>query len=255
MEKKIIISLFVIVVVILLAWFLRTGHNSSMKHLDTSRYFNDPVVAAFVNDIQEGNIEKVKEALSGGVDVNAQGLEGFRPIHFVFGAHETDILQLLLDKGADPNARLSNNNTPLHFAAGLSNPSFTEVLLAAKADPHAKGENDVTVIKNAVSSREPQNLRLLAKAGADLNAVWGGYTPLQLAITIFQWQMATTLLELGADPSLKDFFGETASDMLCESIKNLPATPENKAGIPALFNAFKERGVQVPCEGEAARFQ
>ena len=199
--RTLFITLFFLFVVLAV---IASPERSSMNPLNTSRYFPDPKVAAFVDDVQRGDAERVSDALKDGINPNATGKDGFQPIHFVFSAKTAKVARILLAAGADPNARIANKNTPLHFAVQSSNPDFTDVFLEYGADPNAKGESDKSVLINALAS--PQSgtiLRMLTKAGVDINHVWGGFSPLQAAIVALQLESAVTLLELGADPTVR----------------------------------------------------
>ncbi len=227
----------------------------SMDALKSSRYFSDPAVAAFVDDVQRGDLARVKKALASGVSPNAQGSDGFRPIHFVFAAPKADVLRELLAAGADPNARLSNGNTPLHFAVRMPNPDFTSTLLAAKADPNAAGDSKEPVIHMATAYPGNQALELLAKAGADINIVWAGKTPLVHSIAEMTWTSAATLLRLGADVTWKDRRGETAADWWCGQLKGQPVVEKYRADVLALADAFAARGVTLACAADVQRFR
>lgn len=228
--------------------------------VDASRYFPDPKVANFVADIQDGNVKRVAEALNAGISANSVGKDGFRPLFFVFANRDADVMRTLLAAGADPNARLSNGGTPLYFAVRLENTDFTKALLEAKADPNARAEYDEPIIHEAVMSRQPEQLRLLAAAGADINVVWGSGTPLYGAIGAMSWDMARTLLELGADTSWRRRGGPqyTAGESLCNMFTrpNFPlrVNREGYKSLADLFAAFAHRGVTLSCANDLPRF-
>lgn len=226
-----------------------------MDALKSSRYFSDPVVAAFVDDVQSGNVARVKKALAAGVSPNAPGSDGFRPIHFVFVAPKADVLRELLAAGADPNARLTNGNAPLHFAVRMPNPDFVAALVATKADVNAIGDSKEPVIHTATAFPGNQALDQLVKAGADINVVWAGKTPLIHAIAEMTWKSAATLLRLGADVSLKDRRGETAADWWCGQLKGQPVVDKYRPDVLALADAFAARGVTLACAAEVQRFR
>lgn len=237
------------------AGLLTCSDGKTMKPLDSQRYFSDPRVAAFVDDVQRGHLARVNEGLRAGIDPNSKGSEGFRPVHFVFAADSADVTRALLAAGADPNARLTNGNTPLHFAVRMPNPDFTEALLAAKADPNAIGANHKPVIHEAISSREPRNLRLLASAGADLNAEWAFNTPLQAAIAVLSWDMATALLAVGANAQAANQRGQTVVQSYCGVLTRLQPTATNRRGVVATYEGLRAGGAVVPCEDKVAAFR
>ncbi len=97
-------------------------------------------------------------------------------------------------------------------------------------------------------------VRLLARHHADLNIVWGGGTPLMGSIMTYDWEIATTLLELGADPNYKDATDQDAASAFCDAIRGMPVNDLNR-GIPALAKAFADRGVHLPCVGEIDKYR
>ena len=229
--------------------------------LDTSRYFPDPKVAAFVADVQDGDLKRVTEALKAGMSPNVTGKEGIRPLFFIFPASTADVTRALLAAGADPNVRLADGNTPLYFAVRMENAEFTKALLEWKADPNALVEHDKPIMHEAVRSGQPEQIKLLARAGADINAIWSG-TPLYASIGSMAWKVAATLLDLGADTQWRPQGGlhqDTAGDGFCwlvtRSNNPLKATPTNHQAVSELFAAFARRGVALSCASEAARFR
>jgi ankyrin repeat protein len=249
--RRLIYKIFPVAIVLLVA----CNESNSMSPLDSKKYFPLPEVATFVDDVQRGDIGRVKKGLASGIDANAQGIKGFRPIHFVFVPKDAEVLKVLLAAGADPMARIENGNTPLHFGVRMPNPEFTRVLLAAGADPNARGANNKPILEEALSSDEPEILRLLARAGADINSSWGGTSPLMSAIITSSWNMAVALLDLNADVAYRDKSGASAVDEFCAKVRKLTPTVTNTKGIPALHAAFKRRGVAVPCELEMQKFR
>jgi len=226
-----------------------------MTFLDSRKYFPDPVVASFVDKVQRGSLADVKKALRDGVNANALGTNGYRPIHFVYNAPDASVLKELLAAGADPMARLENGNTPLHFAVRMPNPEFTQVLLAAGADPNAKGEHGKPVLTESLSSHAPKILEILVKAGARIDAEWGGSTPVMTAIVTYSWEMATTLIDLNANLHFKNSAGKTAIDKMCQRAEQIPASDMNKKGIMSLYQAIRKRNIAVPCEHLLAKFR
>jgi ankyrin repeat protein len=240
----------------LAAWLLLAcTEGATLRALDSSRYFSDPRVAAMVDDVQRGDAGRVKQALAAGVSANAPGTQGFRPIHFVFVAKDAEVLKALLAAGADAMARLENGNTPLHFAVRMPNPDFTRVLLGARADPNAKGASGKPVVHEALSSEQPENLRLIAKSGANIDAVWGGSSPLMDAVIVYSWDMATELLDLNADVTFRDNRGATAADHFCRTVSQVPADVDNKRAVGRLVAAFQRRGLTIPCENVLRKFR
>jgi len=168
--------------------------------LDASRYFSDAKTAAFVESLQRGNASKVKKALAAGQDPNAMGLQGIRPIHFIYRRPNLEAVEALLQAGADPNLPAPNGNRPLHDAVQQESADLALLLLKYKANPALPGENDEPVLYPALSSRAAAVLiPALVKAGANPNQRWGSMPPVQAAMAGQDWVAAKALLQLGAD--------------------------------------------------------
>lgn len=223
------------------------------RRLDTNRYFDDPKLADLADDLQEGRVSKVVEALRGGVDPNGVGHDGFRPIFFNFPARTTEAAKALLAAGADPNVKTAGGEPPLMYAVRLEDPAFTRVLLAGRADPNVHGAHGQPVIHEAVRSDQPEHLRLLAHAGVDLNAVWANSTPLLAAVESMSWASATALLDLGADTDWRSPGGRTqfnAGESFCYFFtrpRPLRIPPSHREAVRGLFAAFARRGVVLGC--------
>ena len=180
---------------------------------------------------------------------------------FFFPANTADVTRALLAAGAEPNVRLSGGNTPLYFAVRMENTEFTKALLEWRADPNALVEHDKPIMHEAVRSGQSEQIKLLARAGADINVIWSG-TPLYASIGSMDWNVAATLLDLGADAQWRSPGGltqYTASERFCNLLTRsnnpLKATPTNRQAILELFAAFARRGVALSCASEAARFR
>ena len=98
----------------------------------------------------------------------------------------------------------------------------TRLLLQFGANPTCRPETRPPPIHWAVEDGEPDTVRALVEAGADVDLVHDGWTPLHHAIDLeidiasnsnFEEQpcdLTCVVLELGADPSIRDEEGLTA---------------------------------------------
>ena len=102
------------------------------------------------SDVNEGNIEAVKEYLAAGGDVNAK--------HDMLG------LQL----------------TPLYVAASQGYKEISELLIANGADVNPKDENVMAPLDAAAELGHKEVVELLIAKGADVNGDMGGSTPLDV---------------------------------------------------------------------------
>ena len=147
--------------------------------------------ADFISICRTGSIQKITDAIKNGADVNITDKDGHTPL--MAGAftrnNSPQVVTVLIEAGADVNASDKSGLTPLMMAV-------------------MKPVPDVQVVK------------ILVKAGADLNARKhnGGMKPLMLAAGMGKPEIAATLLDLGADPNLRDSAGRTALDLASKNV-------------------------------------
>ena len=226
---------------------------ATISKLDTSRYFDDPAAAAFANDIQNGDLPRVLDALRSGQDADVLGKNGMRPLFFVFTGKNEQVAKALVAAGGDPNARLAGGDPLLMIAVRLEDPMFTRVLLEGGADPNLRGENQKPIIHEAVLADHPEQVRMLAGAGADINVPWGAGSPLYAAVASMSWAAAAALLDLGADTEWRNPKGRShssAAETLCQFFtreRPLRIPPNQHAALRKVFEAFARRGVHLSC--------
>jgi ankyrin repeat protein len=120
------------------------------------------------------------------------------------------MLETLLEGGAEPDAPWDNGITMLMWGG----PESARILLRHGADPNARTPGGMMPLHFTSS---PEVARILVTAGADVNALASPdgrksesdpvYTPLQSSLILADLrgtELASTLLELGADPSKRD---------------------------------------------------
>lgn len=97
-----------------------------------------------------GDIERVKELLAKGADINLKNRQGWTPLHAAVWNQKQEIAKLLIEKGADVNVKDRSSRTALQFAADTGQKEIVELLLAKKADVNtvsARAENALTLAK------------------------------------------------------------------------------------------------------------
>lgn len=148
---------------------------------------------------REGWIEQVRMHLERDpLAVHQRGWIGDTPLHWPSHNGHSEIVELLLEHGADPNIEENNwiGGTPLHWA----------------------------------SEREVEIIRMLVSAGGDVNAVVTRPGSHHLGATPLIWcakqrddcaAAATALLELGADPGIRDAEGKQAIDYAKSAVRSV----------------------------------
>ena len=123
-------------------------------------------------------------------------------------------MRLLLDKGADPNVPNDSGTTALHFAVdGCDDTSKAEMLLSAGANINALDRDGVSPLFLACDRGKTKFVMVLLSRGANRNiATVFPYScyPLHAACRGLHYDVVKLLLELHADVSVRNQFGENA---------------------------------------------
>jgi uncharacterized protein len=184
-----------------------------------------------------GNVEKVTQLLSDGVDVNGRDKSGSTPLTNAVGMNKGSIAELLLSRGADPNLKDGLGDPPLVIAAKTwKNVATIKLLMEKGADPNLAGQLDDTPLIVAARWGNAELVTLFLSHGADVNKTGNlESTPLIVACTTGTAGRVPTvkaLIDGGADVTVKTRFGVTA----------LEAAKRNKN--EELVKFLMERGVK-----------
>lgn len=147
----------------------------------------------FLEAVQNGFLDNVKECLDRGIDMNVRNEKGESALHLVKDAataeylisrgadvnlpdrqsgmtplffQEVPIARLLVAAGANVNARSLKGNTPLIWFAYSSYLEGIEYLLSVNADLHAVNDDGKTVLDVAEDFGSPELVEYLREAGA-----------------------------------------------------------------------------------------
>jgi ankyrin repeat protein len=191
---------------------LRAGANAKA----VNRYGVPPLGIAAV----DGNAEILKLLLDGGADPNVGLSQGETPLMTVSRSGKAEAIKLLVAHGANPNTRDGRGQTALMWAAARNNPGAVKLLLELGADmkvrtsnaPSGRGERmtvflapaptGFTALLFAVRAGSIDATRALLDGGADINdQLSDGETALVVATANAHWELASLLLDRGADPN------------------------------------------------------
>jgi ankyrin repeat protein len=145
-----------------------------------------------------GVVDVAKELVKAGAKVNAkEAWRGQTALMWATGSAQADMTAFLIARGADVNLRAVIND----FA--------TQVTSEPRAQYRPSG--GLTPLLYAARSGCGACVASLLKAGADIDRPTpDGVTPLMTAIDNTHFDVATQLLERGANPHLQDWWGRTA---------------------------------------------
>lgn len=190
---------------------------------------NDLGETALHHAVKAENIDEVKRLVENGADPNAQTtrLKGIRtPFERAIQSGNYEIFSYLLEHGADVNLIDEDGSAPIHFAAKnkTEDTRFLKDLLSRGADIHTRNQFGSQPIHLAAEGgylitekrflKTDMFVEFLAKNGADVNDANGHFgTPLHMAVFGANTWSTKKLVELGADPSIRNKENKTPLEM------------------------------------------
>jgi ankyrin repeat protein len=211
-----------------------------------------------------GDAPMIAELMKAGADVKrAVHPEGETPLMAAARTGRIDAIELLLEAGSDVNAADTyQNETALMRASEEGHLDVVNALLAAGANPNVKGHvsslterkhadhatGGFTALMFAVRNGHENVVRALVKGGADLKITNGdGLTATSIAIVNDRFDLARTLLDLGADPSDGALFfavdmHDATTDMRAHDGSRLRAEHPNQLTALDLVKLLLEKG-------------
>jgi hypothetical protein len=164
-------------------------------------------------------------------------IHGTSTLHVAARSGALSTVRELLRRGASIELKSggeAKSMTALHFAAEGGHADVIRLLLALGASPHARSSSSSTPFYRAARSGSLKALRVLYDAGSDINAeTWDSFTPLFEAVAHGRPQIATQLLEWGADPTIAEIEGESAISLIALHKNALIAEDDDLLILPA----------------------
>ena len=161
---------------------------------------------------EEGNLERVRQLIQDGQDVNTTRGDRFETTPLICAAvsGHVQVVGELIRAGARVNAKDNRKQTALHRASWWGHSSVVATLIEAGANLNEQDENGMTPLMKAAVSGHVQVIRELIRAGADVNAKNNfEETALHRASWWDHSSVVTTLSEAGANLNEHDWYGMT----------------------------------------------
>jgi len=158
-----------------------------------------------------GSAGLVRLLLKSGANPNLAIATGETPLMTCAKTGNADAVRLLVEYGAAVNATEPvQNQTALMWAAAERHANVVSDLIAAHANLKLHTKQGFTAMHFAARVGDLESVKLLLAAGVDVNlktdeggsAGTSGYTPLLVATTRAQVEVALYLLDHGADPNI-----------------------------------------------------
>jgi ankyrin repeat protein len=181
-----------------------------------NHYGVPPLALASTN----GNAAIVKLLLEAGADADATMKGGETVLMLAARSGNVEALKALLARGAKDNALDRHGQTALMWAAAEGNTAVVRALMEAGADINATLDSGFTPFFLAVREGRLETVRAFLAAGVDVNAtvprpenaprstagsyirpVDRGTSPLLLAVQNGHFELATALVDAGANPN------------------------------------------------------
>ena len=172
----------------------------------------------FINAVEKGDAKAVKTLISEGADVKTKDKNGKAAIVIAVEKGYTEVVKLILENGADPNGHYFKNPKANLFVLSMHNSHFDAALAllqsGAKADFNHKFNGGKTALMLAIEAgkQDLATYLLIKQFNPDACDDFGN-SALMYAVKQNLFSVVKKLLELGADPTLRQVDGKTAFDI------------------------------------------
>jgi ankyrin repeat protein len=215
------------------------------NRMNAINFFQDTKAIALANAVERDDVNRIREVVREGGDVNVRGAKGMTLLVWAIGHEKKNALRALLELGANPNARDETGMPVLEIALEPGDIDYFRMLLSAGADPGTPAQDGEPLLFEAILAMNWPACRLLVEKGANINAAdREGTTPVLSLAMLNQWEMVHWFVERGADPLKPNAVGGTVAWLLQESDLD-PASP-GRGWAERVKVQLEQRGVRFP---------
>ncbi len=220
--------------------------NAPVTKEDALKNQGQPLDQQLFQAIAQRNLQRVKQLISQGADVNAREPNGIRfSVLCQAVGGPLEMVQVLVDAGAEINTPRGEGFSPLGMAASIRRVDVADFLIQHGADVNLM--SDRTPLMLAAESGALDVAERLLAAGADPNIAKLGYTPLKEAIKRENLPMVKLLISKGADVNFPDTWNaafkqgyQPVIEVLVDAGMRFPDDPNGTA-----VQAFRGETAQV----------
>ena len=218
-------------------------HDEVVKH---GSRFADPRTEALAEAAAVGDVAKIDEELQAGAQINGRDDIGVTPLLYALYHKNWVGYHTLLERKADPNLETVSGDSVISIATLFGDADYLQEALDHGGNPNLVDDDSLRYrvpIFTAIMARSQAEVSLLIKAGADLNPMSPAGTPLMAAAAINEYEIVYTLLQAGADFSIKDNAGHTVAWYL----ENSKIDPKSDVHVwwEKSVEFLRQRGVEV----------
>ncbi len=197
----------------IVAFLLSKGANVDEKNGPTG-------ISALYKACYNGSLDIVTTLVDAGANVNFKSLTGFTLLYVAVQNEHKQVVEYLLSKGVNVDEKNTESGyTALYLACDSGSLDIAKILVDAGANVNLKTNEDYSPLFNSVRSKNLLLVEYLLSKGAVIDEKNGkiGLTPLYKACYDGSLDIATVLVDAGADINLKSTEGFAP---LCVAVQN-----------------------------------
>lgn len=166
---------------------------------------------AIIENAKIGNLQKVKEEIENGIDINIINDNGYTALILAASYGKLEVVKYLIEKGANIESTDKNGGTPLYYSFDGSNLKIIKYLVEKGANLNVKSNSGWSPLHRVASTGTVEIAKYLVSKGANIEVkTKTGNTPLTLAYRFRKYNIAKYLVEEGANINHMNNHGDTA---------------------------------------------